>query len=244
MTAVILLHLVLSSGPSAAAGDGSPALAGPDPQVLSLADEAVQCAAERGLGVGARRLAVIDYSRPSLEPRLWVYELPSHRLLYTELVAHGKGSGGDVATAFSNAEGSRQSSLGLFLTGEAYVGGNGYSLRLRGLEPGVNDRAMARAVVIHGAPYVDPQIGRRLGRLGRSWGCPAVRPQIARPLIDTLKGGSFVFAYYPDPAWLSRSTFLGCRKPARAAARDLRKGSSAATAGTPAAPAAKRPARD
>ena len=86
-------------------------------------------------------------------------------------------------------------SLGLFVTGTSYVGSNGYSLRLRGLDPGINDNAYARAIVIHGADYVSQAIASRLGRLGRSWGCPAVRSEIARTLIDTIKGGTAIYAY-------------------------------------------------
>ena len=138
---------------------------------------------------------MIDYSRPSTEPRLWVLDLASHAIVQRELVAHGKGSGENVATSFSNHEGSHKSSLGLFVTGAAYVGENGYSLRLRGLDPGVNDRAYARAIVIHGAEYVSEATARTLGRIGRSWGCPAVRPAIARTLIDEIKSGTVLFAY-------------------------------------------------
>ena len=88
------------------------------------------------------------------------------------------------------------------------MGGNGYSLRLDGLEPGFNDHARDRAIVIHGAPYVNPAIARLQGRLGRSLGCPAVRLSVARPLIDSLRGGTMVFAYYPDKDWLARSRLL------------------------------------
>ena len=92
--------------------------------------------------------------------------------------------------------------LGLFLTRETYQGRNGYSLRMEGLEPGINDAALERAIVMHGAPYVDPQAAAKQGRLGRSFGCPAVREAVARGVIDVLKDGQFVFAYYPDAKWL------------------------------------------
>lgn len=183
---------------------------GADPKVLELAVSAMQCAQSGGVGADARRLAVIDYSRPSLMPRLWVFDLVAGKLLYEEVVAHGQGSGDNMATRFSNNDGSHQSSLGLFVTADTYTGRNGYSLRMKGLEPGVNDAAMARAIVMHGAPYVDPVRGRSMGRLGRSWGCPAVRSAVARPMIDLLKGGQFVFSYYPDQAWLARSALLKC----------------------------------
>jgi len=188
------------------------ALAAPaaDPHVISLALEAQRCATLDGAIGGVERLAVIDYSRPSTEPRLWVFDLARGELLYAEHVAHGKYSGANMTTAFSNAEGSLMSSLGLFSTAETYVGGNGYSLRMDGLEPGFNDHARERLIVMHGAGYVDPARALRQGRLGRSFGCPAVREEIAQELIDTLKDGQLLFAYYPDSQWLEGSRFLGC----------------------------------
>ena|SRR6187402_3098517 len=172
---------------------------------IALAVSAMRCAQGSGLGVGATRLAFIDYSRPSTQPRLWVFDVEAGKLLYEEVVAHGRGSGENIARVFSNAEGSHASSLGLFLTRETYQGRNGYSLRMDGLEPGINDAAMQRAIVMHGAPYVDPRQAQRQGRLGRSFGCPAVREAVARGMIDVLKDGQFVFAYYPDAQWLSRT---------------------------------------
>jgi L,D-transpeptidase catalytic domain len=200
--------------PSITAGLSSPAVERPNAlsrQVLDLAMVAASCAQSRGLVGAPRTLTVIDYSLPSTEPRLWVLDLRTGRTLYQEVVAHGRGSGANMATAFSNAADSHQTSLGLFVTEGTYVGQNGYSLRLNGLEPGVNDHARARAIVMHGAPYVDPAIASAQGRLGRSWGCPALRPGIARELIDRIKGGNLLFAYYPDKEWLSGSQFLsGC----------------------------------
>ena len=177
---------------------------------IRLAVEAMQCAIAHGRGSAATHLAVIDYSLPSLRPRLWVFDVATHKLLFEEFVAHGKSSGENFATTFSNDENSRASSLGLFLTDEVYAGHNGASLRLVGLEPGTNDHALQREIVIHGADYVDPIAGSRQGRLGRSWGCPAVRRQVAEPLIDAIKQGNFVFAYYPDRAWLAHSPWLHC----------------------------------
>src|SRR5262245_22623935 len=170
-------------------------LGGPSQTVLDAAEAAYQHALNLGVVANPRLLTVIDYSRPSTEPRLWLLDLVSRAIVQRELVAHGKGSGDNVATSFSNDEGSHKSSLGLFVTGAAYTGQNGYSLRLLGLDPGVNDRAYARAIVIHGAEYVSDAVGRTLGRIGRSWGCPAVRPAVARTLIDEIKGGTVLFAY-------------------------------------------------
>jgi hypothetical protein len=144
------------------------------------------------------RLTVIDYSLPSTAKRLWVVDLEKQKVLFHEWVAHGRNSGANEANSFSNAPGTHMSSLGLFLTGETYVGGHGYSLRLDGLEAGRNDRARARDIVVHGASYVSPEFAAHHGRLGRSWGCPALRPAVARPIIDAIKDGGALFAYYPN----------------------------------------------
>lgn len=182
-----------------------------DPKVLELALRARECAVAYGDVQGESRLAVIDYSLPSTQQRLWVFDLPGGRLLHREHVAHGRNSGHDMTTSFSNVDGSHQSSLGLFRTAETYVGGNGYSMRMDGLEPGINDNARDRLIVMHGAPYVDPAQAVRQGRLGRSYGCPAVRSAVAREVIDVLKDGQLLFAYYPQQDWLAGSKFLECR---------------------------------
>jgi hypothetical protein len=181
-----------------------------DRRVLQLAAHAMRCALQRPeLGVSSERLSVIDYSRPSTEPRMWVFDLARQRLLFEEWVAHGRNSGENRTEHFSNRDGSFMSSIGAFTAQETYMGGNGYSLRLAGLEPGFNDRARERAIVIHGAPYVNPSTAQLQGRLGRSLGCPAVRLSVAKPLIDALRGGTMVFAYYPDKDWLKHSQLLG-----------------------------------
>ena len=206
------LALSLAAAPAAAgdlAGDLEAAAPGIDPAVLELGLAAVQCAAP-GSELPASRLVLIDYSRPSTQRRLWVLDLPSRRLLHEELVAHGRGSGENLSSIFSNVPGSHQSSLGLFRTAETYAGGHGYSLRLDGLEPGVNNRARERDIVMHAADYVSDGTAASLGRLGRSWGCPALRPEITHQLIDDIKGGNYLFAYYPDARWLSSSSALAC----------------------------------
>lgn len=185
-------------------------------KVLRHALAAMQCAVNNG-SAPAERLAVIDFSLPSTERRLWVFDLKRRTLLLRELVAHGQGSGENFATRFSNIEGSHQSSIGLFRTSESYVGQHGYSLRMDGLEPGINDLARQRAIVIHPAHYVDPRWISRHGRIGRSHGCPAVRPEVARMVVDSLKGGQFMFSWYPDRKWLRSSAYLNC-KPQRVAA--------------------------
>ena len=188
--------------------------------VIRLALRATLCATEQGLVARRELLSVIDYSLPSTEPRLFVFNLSSNRLLFRELVAHGKNSGDNLTTRFSNDPGSEETSLGLFVTDDTYLGRNGYSLRLKGLEEGINDLAYDRAIVLHGAAYVSQATARALGRLGRSWGCPAVRSEIAHKIIDTLKGGAAVFSYYPDRDWLANSRFLGGQKGEVADRRD------------------------
>ena len=184
-------------------------LGGLSAEVFDLAIGAAACAERSGDVGDVPTLTVIDYSRPSTEKRLWVFDLRTRKLLYRELVAHGEGSGGNLATRFSNEHDTHQSSLGLFLTGDTYVGLNGYSLRLTGLDKGVNDRALERSIVMHGAPYVNAEFARTHGRIGRSWGCPALRDAIARNVIDRVKGGGLLFAYYPDRDWLESSRYLG-----------------------------------
>ena len=180
-----------------------------NPQVLDLALGAASCAVRSGDVKSPRTLTIIDYSKPSSVKRMWVLDLNERELLYEELVAHGQGSGANFATSFSNQHESHRTSLGLFVTDETYVGGNGYSLRLDGLDKGFNDQARARAIVMHGAPYVSADFVKAQGRLGRSHGCPALRAGVAREVIDRVKGGSLVFSYYPDQQWLKSSKYLG-----------------------------------
>jgi hypothetical protein len=173
------------------------AAAGLRPSVLHLAMRAHGAATAKRLTTSPL-LTVIDYSLPSRVRRLWVLDLHAGRILATELVAHGRNSGGDIPSRFSNRAGSHQSSLGLFLTGRTYQGRHGLSLRLRGLDPRHNSRAEARAIVIHGADYVNPRIGAALGRLGRSQGCPALDRTVARRVIELIQGGTVIFAYHPS----------------------------------------------
>lgn len=140
-------------------------------------------------------LVLIDFTKPSTEKRFCVVDLRQEQVLFTSYVAHGRGSGENYAVSFSNQPGSYKSSLGLYRTGTTYLGRNGYSLLLDGLEKGVNDRARERAIVIHGANYADPGVLRGQKRLGRSLGCPALPPSISREVIDTIKGGSLLYIY-------------------------------------------------
>lgn len=152
-------------------------------------------------------LTVIDYSRPATEKRLWVVDVISRAVLQTEYVAHGEGSGGLVPTRFSNADGTHQSSLGTFITGAAFKGVRGYSLRLHGLEPGINDNAYFRGLVVHGTPGVSESKARK-GVMGRTEGCPAVSTEAAQRLIPLIANGTVVFAWYPEKNFLQKSGFL------------------------------------
>ena len=195
--------------PAAATSLEPTAGAWPRPEVLNLALQAYQCGRREGR-FARSMLTVIDYSLPSSQPRLWVIDVESNRVLHHELVAHGEGSGTVVPVAFSNEMNSHQSSLGLFHTDEVYNGRFGYSLRLSGLEPGFNDKARARAIVMHGSSDVSPAVAAKFGMVGRSWGCPALPEDAAAPVIDNIAGGSAIFAYYPDADWLRESRYLHC----------------------------------
>lgn len=153
-------------------------------------------------------LTIIDYSQPSTQKRLYVLDMVSGKLLFHTLVAHGKNSGYNYAGSFSNEEESLKSSLGFFVTKGTYTGANGYSLKLKGCEPGINDKALERAIVMHGADYVSQDFIRSQGYLGRSYGCPAVPVAVHKKLIDKLKNGSCIFLYYPAKNYVSRSKIL------------------------------------
>jgi hypothetical protein len=160
-------------------------------------------------------LTVIDYSLPSTQKRLWIIDLAEQKILLHTVVAHGRNSGALLAEKFSNRPESYQSSLGFFQTGEAYQGKHGYSLRLDGLEAGINDQARARAIVIHGADYAKETVAATAGRLGRSLGCPAVPPDLSTPLIKLIKEGSLLFIYGKDPNYLRMSKFWSQSLPAQ-----------------------------
>jgi hypothetical protein len=165
-------------------------------QVLKSALDAY--ARARNDGITHRPLlTVIDYSLSSRLRRLWVLDVETGRVLARELVAHGRESGEDIAERFSNRPGSLQSSLGTFVTGRVYRGKHGRSLRLRGLDRGINDQAEARGIVIHGAGYVSEGFAKRVGRLGRSQGCPVLRMAAVGRVIELIRDGTVVYAYYP-----------------------------------------------
>jgi hypothetical protein len=153
-------------------------------------------------------LSIIDFSLPSYKKRLFVLDIENGKLLFNTLVAHGRNSGQVLATRFSNRFRSFESSLGFYLTGETYTGGKGYSLRLLGIEKGINNNAYNRGIVVHAASYVNEEISRTGGRLGRSEGCPAIPADIHRSLIESIKNGSCLFIYGNDKRYASRSRLL------------------------------------
>jgi len=155
-------------------------------------------------------LTLIDFSKASTEERFYVIDMENRKVLFKSHVAHGRNSGYNYATSFSNVRGSHQSSLGFFLTGRTYHGRHGLSLILHGLEKGINDNAKVRTIVIHGADYSDPRQIPSRGRLGRSWGCPALPHALTRPIINTIKDGSllYIFSERHNEGYLRESSVL------------------------------------
>lgn len=174
------------------------------------AKKAFRCAKQYGLQK-TEQIVVIDYSLPSTEKRLWVVNPSTEKVSYNEYVAHGVNTGDVKSEHFSNVNMSKKSSLGVFYTAETYSGKHGYSLRLDGQELGINDLARRRAIVIHGAKYVNDNFIKKFGRLGRSWGCPALDVAVSSKIIQKIQGGTMVFAYYPDKNWIKQSDFLNCK---------------------------------
>lgn len=153
-------------------------------------------------------LTICDFSMSSNTKRLWVIDTNEKKVLFNSLVAHGKNTGEEFATNFSNTESSLQSSLGFYITDATYQGDNGYSLKLLGMDKGFNDAAYRRAIVMHGADYVSDDFAATHKRIGRSWGCPAVPRALTQPIINTIKGRNCLFIYYPDQKYLSSSEWL------------------------------------
>jgi len=150
-------------------------------------------------------LTIADMSQPSFKRRLYIIDMISNKLLINTLVAHGRNSGDVTAAKFSNTPESLQSSLGFYITGDTYEGNNGYSMRLKGMEKGFNDQAENRAIVMHGAPYVSEEMARKSGRIGRSWGCPAVSLKEHQQIINLVKNGSCLFVFAPQKQYLAHS---------------------------------------
>lgn len=162
---------------------------------------------ERGL-IQNNLLTLVDFSLSSNVKRLWVIDMNTNTILYHSLVAHGKNSGEEFATKFSNKSESFQSSLGFYITGEVYQGKHGKSLRLDGIERGINDQARNRAVVMHGADYVSEQFIKQNKRLGRSLGCPALPEELTAEIIDLIKNKSCLFIYHPTKTYAVTSKLL------------------------------------
>jgi hypothetical protein len=161
---------------------------------------------EKGRLINDSIISIIDFSLPSSKKRLFVLDMKNYKVLFNSLVAHGRNSGREYATQFSNANSSFMSSPGFYITRETYEGHNGYSLKLEGVERGINDNAYERGIVVHGAPYVSEQIVQMQGYSGRSQGCPAVPVQYSKPLINTIKNGTCMFIYHPS--YVKRSPLL------------------------------------
>lgn len=186
-----------------------------DPAVLDAALGVRACAVRAGDVVPRRRnphLAIIDYGVDSTERRLWVLDVRAGVVRAHEWVAHGSGGGGEQVPVFSDVPESHCSSIGAYAGAETYVGKHGVSLRLDGLEPGFNGNARARDIVVHGAEYVSAQHIAEHGRLGRSWGCPAVRPAVSEAVVHALSGGALLLAWAPDPDWQAGSALLACAR--------------------------------
>lgn len=153
-------------------------------------------------------ISIVDFSKPSSEKRLFIIDLKNYKVLFNTYVAHGIQSGKEFASHFSNAPQSNKSSLGFYETMDTYIGSNGYSLRLQGIERGINDNANRRDIVIHGADYVDEKLVRSQGYIGRSWGCPALPQRLTKSIINKIKNGTCLFIFSPQKNYLAGSKIL------------------------------------
>jgi hypothetical protein len=153
-------------------------------------------------------LSIVDFSLPSSKKRLFIVDLKNNRLLFHTYVSHGRGSGKEMATGFSNVADSHQSSLGFYVTGNTYTGKHGLSMRLLGQDKGFNDNANDRAIVMHSAAYVSEAAIQRMGFIGRSHGCPAVSEELNKPIIEKIKNGTCLFLYSPDKQYAANSTIV------------------------------------
>jgi hypothetical protein len=183
-------------------------LSGLNRKAFELAQQGYEKLREQGALLNDGIISIIDFSLPSTEKRLYVVDLKNYQVSYQTYVAHGKNSGGLMANSFSNKPSSNKSSLGFYKTLGTYMGKHGYSLKLQGLEKGINDNAYQRAIVIHGADYVNPNYIPKLGYIGRSQGCPAVASREATPIINTIKDGSCLFIYSPNQVYQTSSSIL------------------------------------
>lgn len=181
-------------------------LSGLSQQAFDYAKKGLNSLLEKGQLMNDSIISIVDFSQPSSAKRLYILDLKNYKLLFNTLVAHGRNTGREWATYFANQPASYKSSPGFYITGETYRGNNGYSLKLIGIETGINDKAYDRAIVMHGAGYVSADLAHAQGYIGRSEGCPAIPEQISRPVINTIKEGSCLFIYHPS--YISRSVLL------------------------------------
>lgn len=163
---------------------------------------------EAGQLINQRYLTIADFSKPSSEKRLFIIDMQKMEIVVNTLVAHGRNSGVLFAKNFSNKNNSYQSSLGFYITGEIYKGKHGMSLQLTGIESGINDKAKQRAIVMHGADYVNDQLIQKQGYIGRSLGCPAVPQNQVQDIIQTIKGASLLYIYAPNHNYTKQSSFI------------------------------------
>jgi len=154
-------------------------------------------------------VTIADYSQSSNKKRLYVIDLKNKKLLFNTYVAHGRNTGGEYANSFSNVEGSLKSSLGFYITEHPIMGSHtGYALMIAGIEKGINDNASKRAIIIHAADYATENFIKKYGRLGRSLGCPALPPDMNKPIIETIKDGTCLFIYNPSDSYIGKSALL------------------------------------
>ncbi len=176
-------------------------------QAFSLAIKGMDRLTDKGRLSNESIISIADFSQPSTNKRLYVIDLENYKVLFNTWVAHGRNSGREVTTSLSNQPSSYKSSPGFYITGETYNGNHGYSLRLDGVEKGINDNALERAIVIHGAEYVNPSFVKAQGYIGRSQGCPAVPVSLSTPIIKAIKDGTCLFIYHPS--YVKQSALLG-----------------------------------
>ncbi|MDF1758568.1 MAG: murein L,D-transpeptidase catalytic domain family protein [Legionellaceae bacterium] len=189
-------------------------------EVINKVLTTIQCAKKLNIEHN-NILTVIDYSIPSNQKRLWVFDLEKNKLLYHTYVGHGIKSGTLLTDSFSNVQNSKASSLGVYKTEGAYYGRAGRSLRLQGLDRSFNDNASNRYIVMHGGWYMDDAFIKKYGRSGRSWGCPALPLSLTKPIIETIKDHSLMIMYYPSDRWLAKSKFLNCNKDKKTNANNI-----------------------
>lgn len=183
-----------------------------NPQVIKKVVTALSCAKKRNVSY-LPILTVIDYSLPSNQKRLWIFDLNKGKLLYHTYVGHGITSGALLTKNFSNRNNSKASSIGVYITEKAYVGREGMSMRLNGIDSYFNNNAANRYIVMHGGWYMDDNFIKQYGRSGRSWGCPALPSYLTSEIINTIKDGTFLVMYYPSEKWFKESRFLNCENP-------------------------------